>query len=90
MLKGNAYRLAAQTRQHLRRSKTTCALWIVNGDVHRTKNTALDIEQMERKGAVLVGVFDGEMPPMDMAEAIITADAENDAARRKLTHLWPR
>jgi hypothetical protein len=74
MLKENAYRLASQNLEYLRRYKNSRALWIVNGNVVRTPNTDLDVAQMLSKGAILVGVFDGGMDRLELAEAIIAAD----------------
>lgn len=73
MLKDNAYRLASQNLEYLRRYKNSRALWIANGTVVRTPNTDWDIEQMQAKGSILVGVFDGGMDRLELAEAIMAA-----------------
>ena len=70
----NHYHIASQQLEHLRRYKTPRALWIVGEAVFRTPNTDRDVVQMQSKGATLVGVFDGDMPQADLAEAIIAAD----------------
>lgn len=72
----NHYHIASQQLEYLRRHKTARALWIVGDAVFRTPNTDRDVAQMLDKGAVLVGVFDGDMPGADLAEAIIAADAD--------------
>lgn len=76
MLKENAYRLASQNLEYLRRHKNSRALWIAEGTVVRTPNTDWDVEKMTSKGAILVGVFDGGMDRLELAEAIIAADEE--------------
>lgn len=79
MLKGNAYRIAIQTRQYLKRNNLTRALWITNnnGDVARTPPTDWDIRQMKAKGASLIGVFTANIPNAELADAIITVAAEH-------------
>ena len=74
MLNDNAYRTASLQLQYLRRHKDARALWVVGGNVVRTPNTDQDVEQMLANGAVLVGVFDGDMDNFALAEAIIAAD----------------
>ena len=76
MLAQTASRTASQQLEPLRRHKTPRALWIVGEAIFRTPNTDRDVAQMLYKGAVLVGVFDGDMPCADLAEAIIAADAD--------------
>ena len=77
----NHYHIASEQLAHLRRYKTARALWIVGDAVFRTPNTDRDVAQMLDKGAKLVGVFDGDMPSADLAEAIIAADADRAAVR---------
>ena len=74
MLNENAYKTASLQLQYLRRHKDARSLWIVGGNVVRTPNTDRDVAQMLYKGAVLVGVFDGDMDNLALAEAIIAAD----------------
>lgn len=82
MLKGNAYRIAIQTRQYLKRNGVTRALWITNsnGDVARTPPTESDIRATEAKGATLIGIFTDEIPNAELADAIITVAAEHKQA----------
>lgn len=79
MLKGNAYRIAVQTRQWLKSKNLPCALWITNnnGEVGRTPPTDWDIRQMRANGASLIGVFTYEIPNADLADAIMTVAAEH-------------
>ena len=72
----NHYHIASQQLEHLRRYKTSRALWIVGNSVFRTPNTDRDVSDMLGQGATLVGVFDGDMPQADLAEAIIAADED--------------
>lgn len=76
MLEENAYHLAAKMLNSLRQRKEPRAVWIVGGTVVQTHNADWDVAQMLAAGAVLVGVFDGSMPSVDLAEAIIAADEE--------------
>lgn len=75
MLNENAYKTASLQLQYLRRYKDARAMWIVGGNVVRTPNTDRDVAQMLYKGAVLVGVFDGSVNMLDLADAIMAADA---------------
>lgn len=75
MLNDNAYKMAATALNSLRQKKAPRALWLAEGGVLMTPNTDWDVEQMQKAGAVLVGVFDQHMPSIDLAEAIIAADA---------------
>ena len=70
----NHCHIASQQLEHLRRYKTPRALWIVGEAIFRTPNTDRDVAQMLDQGAKLIGVFDGDMPSADLAEAIIAAD----------------
>ncbi len=76
MLEDNAYHLAAKMLRSLRQRKEPRAVWIVGGNVVQTPNRDWDVEHMLAKRAVLVGVFDGSMPSVDLAEAIIAAGWE--------------
>ena len=75
MLNETAHTLAARMCKSLRQKQGPRALWIVGGTITQTEDTDAAVDHMRRKRAVLVGVFDGDMPAVDMAEAIIEAAA---------------
>ena len=74
MLNDNVYKMAATVLNALGKTKTPRELWLIEGGVLMTKR---DSDQMQKAGAVLVGVFDRDMPSVDLAEAIIAADADD-------------